>query len=84
MTMLQYLVIGMILTILVLFACVIRDTVRRKGRWGINLETPKCPNCRASLDFVRNPATFRESIWGGWTCRKCQTKVDKWGNQIDF
>jgi len=31
----------------IIFLLMIRDTVRRKGRWGINLEKIQCPHCGA-------------------------------------
>jgi len=66
-----------------LFFLIILGTLRRKGRWGINLDIPECPNCGTSIKSqVRVPKSTRQALWGGWTCPKCYIEIDKWGNQI--
>lgn len=57
-----------------------------KGKWGINLDAllnpPKCPTCGNKLPIIRVPKDQRETVWGGWTCEKCGTKIDKWGKKL--
>ncbi len=48
-------------------ALVVRDTARRSGRWGINLQPIRCPRCGLFAPAVRIPKSRREAIWGGWT-----------------
>jgi hypothetical protein len=60
---------------------VVHGTVA-KNKWGINLEEVSCPRCSKLLPKVRKPRSFRESIWGGWTCPNCGVEVDKWGRQV--
>jgi predicted RNA-binding Zn-ribbon protein involved in translation (DUF1610 family) len=46
---------------------------------GLNLSTDnKCPSCGTDLPTIRRPKTFRQMMWGGWTCDKCGTEFDKW------
>ena len=53
-----------------------------KNRWGINIRPISCPRCNTPLPTVRQPHTVRQTLWGGWTCTKCGTEVDKWGRQV--
>jgi hypothetical protein len=61
------------------FLLVVRDTRRRRGVWGINLEIPNCPACGLKMPARRQPASFRQAVIGGWTCPKCGCEMDKWG-----
>lgn len=73
-------VIGAILVVgLVLL---VRDTVRRSGRWGINLRPISCPKCGATPGPLRMPKTGGQALWGGRTCRACGCHMDKWGREI--
>jgi hypothetical protein len=56
----------------------VRDT-RRRSRWGINLRRVTCPGRRTAMPVVRWPRSFRQVLWGGWTCRSCGMELDKWG-----
>ncbi len=59
----------------------IYGTVSR-NRWGINLGDVVCPRCGTPLPKVREPRSLRQEIWGGWTCARCGTEVDKWGREV--
>jgi hypothetical protein len=62
---------------------VIRDTVRGRGNWGIPGRMPTaCPECEEPLPMVRVPTSFRQALWGGWTCTYCGCEIDKWGKVI--
>jgi hypothetical protein len=52
-------------------------------RTGIGLFGAVCPRCAEPLPFVRKASSFREVLWGGWTCQKCGCKVDKHGKERD-
>jgi hypothetical protein len=62
---------------------VVRDTARQRGRWGINLHPPACLQCGAPAPAVRKPASLRQAMWGGWTCRQCGFELDKWGWPVE-
>ncbi len=62
-------------------ALVIRDTVRRAGRWGINPRAVTCPRCEQPMPRIRAPKTLSQSMWGGATCA-CGCEVDKWGREV--
>jgi len=49
------------------------------SQWGINLEPVKWPACGSPIPRVRQPKSWRQALWGGWTCAKCGCEIDKWG-----
>jgi hypothetical protein len=53
-----------------------------KNRWGINLEPVNCPACGSPIPQVRQPKSLRQALWGGGTCAKCGSEMDKWGRLI--
>jgi ssDNA-binding Zn-finger/Zn-ribbon topoisomerase 1 len=59
---------------------------RRKNKdnskWGINLKRVYCPVCQTKQPIMRMPNSREEALWGGTTCPKCHTKLDKYGNII--
>src|ERR1035437_5569396 len=72
-----------VVTLIGLEACglylVIRDTRRRSGKWGINRKPVSCPRCHSRAPFIRIPTSWRQAMWGGWTCKSCGCEMDKWG-----
>ncbi len=72
-------VFGLLVTGAVLM---IRDTVRRRGRWGLNLQPAVCLKCGTPAPVVRVPASFSQALWGGWTCAQCGFELDKWGHPV--
>lgn len=58
---------------------VIRDTARQRGRWGLCLAKPGCGRCGEAMPVVRMPASWRQALWGGWTCPRCGHELDKYG-----
>ena len=42
----------------------------------------KCPKCKSELPSFRFPTSFHQTFWGGWTCPKCGTEIDRKGNKI--
>ena len=61
---------------------VIRDTIRRSGRWGINLQPIVCPRCGGTAGPFRMPKNSGQALWGGRTCRSCGCHMDKWGREL--
>ncbi len=61
---------------------VIRDTLRGRGRWGVNSKPVRCPECDEPAPVVRIPKNFRETLWGGATCVRCGCEYDKWGHPL--
>jgi hypothetical protein len=62
--------------ILVLYGTSVRN------RWGLNFKAVHCPQCETPAPGIRMPKTLREFLWGGWTCRSCGTRIDKWGRPL--
>jgi len=86
-TLLAIVAIGLAVLVFGLLALgaflVIRDTVRGRGNWGIPGRMPTaCPECGEPLPMVRVPTSFRQAMWGGWTCTYCGCEIDKWGKVI--
>ena len=61
---------------------VVRDTVRGRGRWGMNFRPVNCPRCDEPMPEVRVPKSLNQTLWGGSTCPACGCEVDKWGNEV--
>ncbi len=68
--------------VLIGLALVIRDTIRRKGRWGMNFKPPPCKKCGTPAPIVRKPKSLQQALWGGWTCAECGFELDKWGEPV--
>lgn len=60
---------------------VVLGTIRRAGRWGINLRRVTCPRCAQPVSAIRAPKTLSQGMWGGATCR-CGCVMDKWGREL--
>jgi hypothetical protein len=78
-----FLAIVFFLIVFAALVLVIADTIRGKGRFGINFKVPNCPTCGEKLPTVRQPKSIKQAMWGGATCEFCQTEVDKWGNIVN-
>jgi hypothetical protein len=76
---LSVLVFGSLLIGIIL---VTRDSIRRRGKWGVNGATTLCPNCGEAASTVRKPASFQQALWGGCTCKECGCEFDKWGRRV--
>src|ERR1044071_146803 len=45
---------------------VVRDTMRKRGRWGVNvkgLAGMDCPECGEALPAVRKPQNLNQTLW---------------------
>lgn len=61
---------------------VVRDSIRRRGNWGLNFQPVVCPRCGEPAPAVRVPKNRRQTLWGGCTCAECGCEYDKWGNEV--
>jgi len=57
---------------------------RNAERRGIGLFGAVCPRCAEPLSTIRKVSSFREVLWGGWTCPNCGCKVDRYGKERDW
>ena len=64
---------------------VIRDTIRRRGKYGINFNFKRavCTQCGTLLPGIRIPTSWYQAAWGGWTCAQCGFELDKWGRPAE-
>ena len=73
-------VVGLVvLTLAVGGYLVVRDTVRRRGKWGVNARPVFCPNCGEPAPIIRKPRNRRQRLWGGATCRGVRARVRQVG-----
>jgi hypothetical protein len=62
---------------------IVRGTIRKDG-FGINTGRPDCPKCGEPVSLApRVPKSWRQALWGGWTCKECGCEMDKWGRAYD-
>ncbi|RKR83802.1 hypothetical protein BDD43_4016 [Mucilaginibacter gracilis] len=55
---------------------------KHKSKWGVNLKRVYCPVCQTKQPIIRIPDNKAEALWGGTTCPKCHTHLDKYGDVI--
>ncbi len=55
----------------------------KTGKFGMNFGEVYCPNCAEKVPKNQKPANLRQTLWGGCTCHKCGTEMDKYGSKID-
>jgi len=41
-----------------------------------------CPECGTPVPAFRNPTSWRQALWGGWTCSNCSTEMDRHGKEL--
>ncbi len=78
----DYLMLLVALVAVVAVALQIWRGTKRKDDTGINLSGIACPKCGEPAPLLRTPTSFRQAMWGGITCAKCGTEMDKWGREI--
>ena len=68
--------------VLVILGVVLYLSTKFKTKLGVNTSKLTCPECGLAAPATRAPRNRREMLWGGFTCEKCETEVDKWGRKI--
>ncbi|WP_298538054.1 hypothetical protein [uncultured Algibacter sp.] len=74
--------IGIIVGIVLVFFLSLIKKDDKLAHLGINLSRIYCPNCNEKQPIVRKPNSQRQALYGGHTCRKCGTEMDKYGEEI--
>lgn len=41
-----------------------------------------CPDCATPVPLYRRPTSVRQALWGGWTCDRCGTEMDRLGDRL--
>jgi hypothetical protein len=75
-------VIGIIIGIVLMFLFSLIKKDSKFAHLGINLSRIHCPKCNEKQPIVRKPNGQRQALYGGNTCRKCGTEMDKYGDII--
>jgi hypothetical protein len=42
-----------------------------------------CPDCGETQPRIRWPASARQALRGGWTCRRCGCEMDRVGKKLE-
>ncbi|NQX81118.1 MAG: hypothetical protein HRT66_03860 [Flavobacteriaceae bacterium] len=72
-----------IITILIIGIYFIILINKKDSKLGINLKRVFCPKCNLKQPFIRKPTSVRQALYGGSTCEKCKTEMDKYGVEIN-
>jgi ribosomal protein L37AE/L43A len=59
--------------IIMMWAASLQKRVNEKGG---------CPNCGMPVPMFRKPKSLRQALWGGWTCSRCSTEIDREGHKL--
>jgi len=51
-------------------------------RFFLNFKKTKCSQCGYIQEYFRIPKNWRQLLWGGYTCPKCNSELDKFGAVI--
>ena len=62
----------------VIVAVVVVFLFAQRVREGVNARGG-CPECRTPVPQFRSPTSFRQAIYGGWTCEHCGTEMNMRG-----
>ncbi len=73
---------GVYAVIAIGFIIYLRIASKNKSKLGINLNAVYCPKCETKQPRIRVPKNASQLLYGGTTCPKCQTNLDKYGNII--
>lgn len=79
----SYLLIILFLVVVLpnLLGWVLRSQSQTQGKFGIGSFEAECPHCQNPQPIFRKPASFKQMMFGGWTCKACGTEVNKYGAQ---
>ena len=53
------------------------------SKFGIHIKRIYCPNCNQKQPIARKPVNQRQALFGGYTCKNCNTEMDKYGTEIN-
>ena len=61
------------MSVIVAVAAVYVHIIRKRAE----LNPRGCPVCDTAVPAFRWPTSFRQALWGGWTCVTCSTEIDR-------
>lgn len=73
---------GLYIVLTIGFIVYFRQASKNQSKNGINLKAVYCPNCNRKQPFIRIPKNTSQILYGGTTCPKCSTELDKYGNIV--
>lgn len=74
---------GILLVVGLMVACLIYLSVSL-GKRALRISQAvqakvSCPRCACARPTIRKPTSWRQALWGGWTCPQCQLEMDQKG-----
>jgi hypothetical protein len=73
MQMIPVMMIAVVVSAIIAYGARIRKQINERGG---------CPNCGTPVPAYRNPTSWRQAVWGGWTCSECRTEMDRFGHEL--
>jgi len=55
---------------------------KTKPAIALNLNAVNCPKCSTRQPQTRFPRNWRQFFFGGWTCERCETEMDRFGRVV--
>lgn len=74
--------VGIIIGIVLVFLFSLINKDSKFAKLGVNLNRVFCSNCNEKQPVIRKPKNKRQALYGGYTCKKCGTEMDKYGTII--
>lgn len=42
----------------------------------------ECVDCGTPMPAIRKPTSWKQALWGGWTCPRCGSEYDRWSRKV--
>ena len=76
------LILGLVSIVILIILLVSIKKNSGNAKFGINLKRVYCPKFNLKQPIIRKPKTENQILYGGYTCKNCNTEMDKYGTEI--
>lgn len=76
------LILGLVVVIALIIYLISIKKDSKDAKFGINFKRVYCPKCNLKQPLIRKPKNERQMLYGGNTCKKCNTEMNKYGTEI--
>jgi len=73
---------GVLIGAILFFLLTLIKKDSKYSKLGINLKRNYCPKCNLKQPLIRKPKNKNQMLYGGNTCKNCNTEMDKFGVEI--